>query len=325
MATTALFAELLVVGLQAEAWLVLLALTLLGTPTLPWEQLEKWSVLVTLSAVAVAYVLGIVVDRLADGIVESVLPRRPRSRASVPHKRLTVLMHSAALSGFLDYQRSRLRVARGTAANLLVGGPILLAYLWRRTDLDGSRLGLVAAMALGLLAAAVVSGLSIREAYMKRLDDAYGMVQDERENTREEGGAGREPRVAAAVCVDPGPPARVLLVQTRAGTWIFPKGRREDGEPLADTAARELGEEAGARGSVEASPFTTFRYTKPGGDRQEVAAFLVRNVELLATPAEGFRKPAWFSREDAAEKLCARRTPGEGAELCRVVDAALAQ
>jgi 8-oxo-dGTP pyrophosphatase MutT (NUDIX family) len=42
---------------------------------------------------------------------------------------------------------------------------------------------------------------------------------------------------------------RYLLVEASGtrGRWVFPKGRVEDGETGADTALREVGEEAGVR------------------------------------------------------------------------------
>ena len=126
MATTALFVELLVVGLQAEAWLILLTVTLLGPFPMPWDRLEKWTALLTIVAVGVAYVLGIIVDRLADVVTEFALRPGDRQTQSVPRMRLRVMKESEALAAFLDYQRSRVRIARGTVANLALGGPVLL-------------------------------------------------------------------------------------------------------------------------------------------------------------------------------------------------------
>jgi 8-oxo-dGTP pyrophosphatase MutT (NUDIX family) len=316
MATTALFVELLVVGLQAEAWLILLTVTLLGPFPMPWDRLEKWTALLTIVAVGVAYVLGIIVDRLADVVTEFALRPGDRQTQSVPRMRLRVMKESEALAAFLDYQRSRVRIARGTVANLALGGPVLLLFLASKTDADATDLGTVALLVLGMLAAAVIGARSIQRAYLKRLKDSYELV------TEASNGAARVD-VAAAVCVRQHGGPQVLLVRTKGKQWIFPKGRAEAGDAdLSATAMRELLEEAGATGSIEPTPFTTFRYRKQGGDQQIVSAFVVRDAELVS-PGEKFRKPEWFTRDEAATRLRERRPDAESAELVRVVVEAL--
>src|SRR5271157_2828127 len=69
----------------------------------------------------------------------------------------------------------------------------------------------------------------------------------------------------AAVCYRIGKRGvEFLLVQSRGGRWIFPKGGAEPGLTLAQSAALEAFEEAGVHGRMEAIPFIRyFRRQEP--------------------------------------------------------------
>jgi 8-oxo-dGTP pyrophosphatase MutT (NUDIX family) len=127
-------------------------------------------------------------------------------------------------------------------------------------------------------------------------------------------------QVAAAVAVRPHGAGGLefLLVRTVDGArWTFPKGGRERGETLAEAAAREAIEEAGAAGRVGSEPITSYRY---GGDM--IAAFLLEVGDTRA-PLEAERNPTWCGFEDACGKLAERRDAASGEELERVLHAAV--
>src|ERR1044071_1184966 len=119
MGTTALVAELLVVGIQALVWMAILAIT----PASDSELCALASTFLNLPApvvgllVAAAYTVGVVMDRLTDTLLSRV-DRQIRRRVirkkffSVPRARLYVMQHGEKMSGFLEYVRSRLRIAR---------------------------------------------------------------------------------------------------------------------------------------------------------------------------------------------------------------------
>jgi 8-oxo-dGTP pyrophosphatase MutT (NUDIX family) len=128
-----------------------------------------------------------------------------------------------------------------------------------------------------------------------------------------------------------------LLIQTRGGRWIFPKGGLEPGFTHAQSAALEAFEEAGVHGRMEEIPFARYFRRKPDSapsaeERQvsdpssqsdlPVAAHLCE-VSRLERPQESNRKPTWFSPEKAKRCLLADRPAEFGAELARVVDRAL--
>jgi bis(5'-nucleosidyl)-tetraphosphatase len=98
---------------------------------------------------------------------------------------------------------------------------------------------------------------------------------------------------------DRGP--RYLLVEARGNRdrWVFPKGHVEDGETAADTAQREVGEEAGVR----ARPVRRLRRVeqKQEGDRISIVYFLMAHTGRT-TPLEK-RRIRWLSFDEAIDAL----------------------
>lgn len=198
MTTTAVFAEIIVVGLEAEAWLALLVLAIFGDDWVDVGAVNEWTALLTILVLAAAYVLGIIVDRLADTTVSfaarKLEPRWRRIAAwftkrfgdhkkkhgpSHQDKRLLVLYKSGGdgMAKFLDYQRSRMRVARGTALNTMFAIPAVVAFLWAETD--AAPAWIIGAAVAGVLALALAfyTNERIHCAYEKNLDAAYGIVR----------------------------------------------------------------------------------------------------------------------------------------------------
>src|SRR5579863_7107236 len=137
----------------------------------------------------------------------------------------------------------------------------------------------------------------------------------------------------AAVCYRVrGSGIEFLLVQTRGGHWIFPKGSAEPGLTNAQAAALEAFEEAGVHGRMEEASFA--RYVRRGrrgddpGDSgavdQTVKAYLCE-VLWLDPPQELDRRPTWFTAEKAKRRLRDDRAAHYAAELARVVESAVAR
>jgi 8-oxo-dGTP pyrophosphatase MutT (NUDIX family) len=132
--------------------------------------------------------------------------------------------------------------------------------------------------------------------------------------------APRHRQVAAAVPVRPHAAGGLefLLVRTSDGArWTFPKGGRERGETLAEAAAREAIEEAGAAGRIGDEPVAAYRYRD-----DTVVAFLL-TVGDMTSPAEPERNPTWFGFEAARSKLAEGHGGAFGAEMERVLLAAV--
>src|SRR5216683_7054540 len=133
----------------------------------------------------------------------------------------------------------------------------------------------------------------------------------------------------AAICFRArGSGIEFLLVQTRKGRWIFPKGSAEPGLTHAQAAALEAFEEAGVHGRMEEVSFAQYVRRK-GGNLQNSAqtelSFSAHLCEVLRLdPAqESNRNRTWFSIADTKRNLREDRDRDYGARLARVVDRAV--
>jgi 8-oxo-dGTP pyrophosphatase MutT (NUDIX family) len=137
----------------------------------------------------------------------------------------------------------------------------------------------------------------------------------------------------AAVCYRVrGRDIEFLLVQSRGGRWIFPKGSIEPGLTRSQSAALEAFEEAGVRGRIENSPFS--RYTRRNGKRASrpvalragastVVHTYLCEVRKLVAPQESDRNRTWLSSEKAKSRLRQDRVAEAGEELAGVIDRAV--
>ena len=154
--------------------------------------------------------------------------------------------------------------------------------------------------------------------------------------------------MVAAVCYRIGSQGlEFLLVQTRGGRWIFPKGGVEPGLTQAQSAALEAFEEAGVHGRIEEMPFARYQHGKSSskssrksrkdspkvaevadgrarGESVSVTAHLCQ-VSYIEPPQEAYRHPTWFSPEKAKRRLLEDRGAKFGDELAGLVDRAVAR
>ena len=170
-------------------------------PELEWERIGDFAALITVSILALAYTVGVIIDRLADTLVTKLdelrlwlertarkVWRRLRGKKiknattkgqvspSFGEMRLYVRFEGDGISNFLDYARSRVRVARSTALNILLAtvfGHIALTDSTERLSVLG--IG-IAAFFLSFYA-----WVRIKTVYEKRLRQAYDLVSKGRE------------------------------------------------------------------------------------------------------------------------------------------------
>ncbi|MGH9528897.1 MAG: NUDIX domain-containing protein [Terriglobales bacterium] len=144
----------------------------------------------------------------------------------------------------------------------------------------------------------------------------------------------RDCEQVAAVCFRiRGGAIEFLLVRTRGGRWIFPKGNAEPGLTHAQAAALEAFEEAGVHGRIEETCFIRFIRKKHGARNSSVksvanqVAVHAHLCEVLRVepPQERDRNPTWFSSEKAKRRLLEGRSPDYGAEITTVIDHAVAR
>jgi hypothetical protein len=121
--TTNLFVELVVIGIGAFAWVPLVVLAFFGWQWLPREVVLSPNLLVP--ALSVVYLLGILTDRIADGLFEWLFARRLRAASfstaeAYYSARRDVLAHEERMAALLEYGRSRMRICRGWTLNTLL-------------------------------------------------------------------------------------------------------------------------------------------------------------------------------------------------------------
>lgn len=99
----------------------------------------------------------------------------------------------------------------------------------------------------------------------------------------------------------------VLLITSRSGRWIFPKGRLISGLQPHETALREAREEAGIEGVVSDKPLGRWRTLKRRGVRLsplEVDLYPMRVTQQFDTWEEqSERKRHWASLREAQRVL----------------------
>lgn len=146
MSTTAIFAELLVIGIQTGLWVTLLVASL--EPTLfrnvDFEGLKEWEVLITAGLFAVCYSLGVLVDRLADLFFLVVPPSlfiKKNSRLynlqsglsklklkAIPVKLVELAFRESKALEYFDYFRARIRITRALTINAMLTTVAAIVY-----------------------------------------------------------------------------------------------------------------------------------------------------------------------------------------------------
>ena len=102
---------------------------------------------------------------------------------------------------------------------------------------------------------------------------------------------------------------QVLLIKSRRRKrWIIPKGWPMRGKTLAEAAAIEAWEEAGAKGDLSPKPIGSFHYLKERGTGVKHpcdARVFGLHVQTLAKefPESHLRRPQWFTAREAANRV----------------------
>lgn len=154
MGTTSLFVDLLIIGIQVAAWLVLLVLSLFGFHWIDPGQVKGWEATIGILLLSIVYPIGVFVDHLADALLSG-WRKRIRDKYIKDKSRTVMDLLMAAkddkLSAYYDYLRIRIRISRSSVFNFAIIAvlfPIFVAV----------RLGGVAGMPISLLAVVVAVG-----------------------------------------------------------------------------------------------------------------------------------------------------------------------
>lgn len=186
MNTTILLVELFVVGFGAAIWMVLVALTFLGYESVRLDTVGSWGA--PLPALAIVYVLGIIIDRLADSMFRRA-DRQLRERAyagsakDYHYVRTYVFYRAEKFEEIFDHARSKLRICRAWVFNFALSGLASVLLIWARMpDLAASTKWLLSALAL--FAGALLATGSwyawhrLTDTYYVRLLHAYAVLRE---------------------------------------------------------------------------------------------------------------------------------------------------
>jgi len=172
MTTTAVVAEILVAGAEALIWVVLIALSIIQPRNFSWlGRLKDWTTPLTPVVVAVAYALGIIVDRVADSLFKYLFG----GTSDPADLRLQVLARGDKVTDFLEYIRSRIRVARVTTLNLAVIMVALPIFLKVNTVATCCQIAAAVLALGGLTIASVYTTRRIGRTYDTRLAQAVAL------------------------------------------------------------------------------------------------------------------------------------------------------
>lgn len=190
MATTNVFAELLIIGIETLVWIALLIFCLFGYSWIDFSMFNQLALAIPLAALT--YVIGIIMDRVSDTLLAGADHRIRRSvlgESAAPlfaSLRISILARSPYLSTDLDYLRSRLRIMRSSIINFG-----LLAVCGATFILTRLRLAPPAhytAAATVFLAGVILASLSHYAwrassiTYYLRLQTAFALLPELREN-----------------------------------------------------------------------------------------------------------------------------------------------
>ncbi len=120
MATTELFIEQLVTGIQATAWITLLVLSILRVDPANLLQIKDQNVIVLLLGLAIAYPLGVMLDNLSDRILsplEDRIAKRIMGNTSFTIMEMEIRTKNERLLDYFEYVRRRIRITRTAIFN----------------------------------------------------------------------------------------------------------------------------------------------------------------------------------------------------------------
>lgn len=173
--------EILIAGLQAFIWFSVFLFAFFGNGPIDLNMFQGGG-LITLIMIALAYSLGILVDRVADTIfspLDHKLRRRviPEKDAPVREMRLYLMSIDDGTSKVLEYMRSRLRTARATALNVVMifGSLVVYRLLKQGAFFDAITL-FEFLITIVVVAVCYFAWQRITKAYYLRLAQAYHIV-----------------------------------------------------------------------------------------------------------------------------------------------------
>jgi hypothetical protein len=182
METTELFVELIVIGYGSLLCLLLLITSIFGYSWISFEKIS--SLAAVLPSLVFAYVLGVLVDRLADWLFRiwdreiRALQLTEKSKVCEDYQRVRTIVFdsSESLRDWFYYGRSRVRICRGWTVNfisILITANFFICIQIHSLDLKLKILFLLNPTILALLLISVFSWHRLTTSEYERLAQEY--------------------------------------------------------------------------------------------------------------------------------------------------------
>ncbi|MBN1184796.1 MAG: hypothetical protein JXB49_21095 [Bacteroidales bacterium] len=188
MNTTAMFVEILIIGLQSIIWFGLLIITLFGENWLILlrDFSEGYESIIVILIIGFCYTMGIIIDRIADFIFELYKPQTLLIKFKIinkwidkAHSKKRIIKSLKDIgSYYVMYIRSRIRILRSTIINLTLIIFISIVYFIQNEFIFNIRISLKylirfnALLLIIILILIFVLGL-LQLTEEKRLDQVY--------------------------------------------------------------------------------------------------------------------------------------------------------
>lgn len=193
MITTVIFIEILIIGFQSIVWFAFIMGGILYSLHFDFTVLKGWEALLTFFALAVAYTLGVIVDRLSDSIFghfDMKIHKREITTPSLTYAemRLEIMYKSEGMARFLGYVRSRVRIARSTAINTILIVLSIFYFLSKtgiadKYDLNTTEIILFTSLGgIVFLGSSIFAWARITKTYFSRLEMAYSKLKKKNSN-----------------------------------------------------------------------------------------------------------------------------------------------
>lgn len=185
MQTTKLYVEYIVIGMEVLIWIVLFILMLLGKTSLAFFDYCIRNFLTSIFMIGACYVLGLLMDRVADGMTEG---KKKRIKSRYPTKASTSIFvwKKVKQDAFAVFTLSRIRILRSTMLNSAIIG--VAGMLVSFCVYDNGILGILALVFFEIMALiAWQAHTSLLINYYRKTRNLERDIEDEEEKNSNEG------------------------------------------------------------------------------------------------------------------------------------------
>lgn len=184
MNTTLLFAELLIIGLQTAVWILLLLINIFGTgwiQTIQTSHLADWQAAILVVLLSVFYVIGIIIDRVADALFSGWERRLRRAGFPEPPMPIVVLRFELArgnehLNHQFEYNRTRMRISRASAVNFALATIMGILYILIRSQASSPNEKWILAFVILIIGTVLALGAAFT--WRKLIRGYFGMLKE---------------------------------------------------------------------------------------------------------------------------------------------------